>query len=1215
MPPGQPRAAPPTYRTHPTARSATASAQRHVADHRPSRWRFVMAPLRWLVLTLAVVLPLTTLGVGLVYVKLLFGSIPLHFMVEPVRDALLAELDDVDVTIGDAALHRSPAGGFELRLIDVALSARHGDTTVRASEAVVGLDLAALRSGRISADRIVLVGPRLNLSQEAARLTAFAPSGDESGSGQDGIIASHSGSDAPPARQPADLARAVAEAVAHLRQGRKAASRLRTFGLRDAALEIDDHGRRTVWHVGEMEIAVDHHRRHSVIKGTGRIAAGGMPFGVSFTIDQSEKSQTLKVATTVEGLSLPALARNVPHLGLLAALDAPISARGEMELTTDGILVNGRFDVDLGRGSVLPEALGGLAIGIDGGKLAFLFDPARHRLELAPSKVKLDGSWVRVKGDLTPVTAAGDGATGWELALASIEGALAETPDRPAMPIDRLALRARLWPASGASELLSFEFKAGGADFQAHGTMIGGENRSARLEGRIGPMDAATLKAFWPTGISPGLRGAVAQRLVQGRLKEGTFQISSGRTETGNSGLSLSLEAEDLAILPMPDLPPLTIPNAVLTRKGNRLELVVPEGQLATAPNRRMTVKALSVVVTDLDNERPEAEISGRIQSNLALVADLLGRESIGLLHADQVPAGINGKIDGQLRVVVPVVEGLSLADAKIDAKARISDGRIPNVFGSHDVSGAAFTVGATERAIDIKGELLLAGVPAKVNGQWKIGESADRQSPIVISARLDNADRRRLGLTIDDFIQGEIPLEVQFTPGSDDQSKVVVNADLTPAELSLEALSWRKPPGRTARLSFEVVRPEGGKTMELRGFRLSGDTITINGSVVLGADGKPVSYRFPGFSLDVVSNLDVEGTRRADKVWEVKARGKTFDGTAVMRSLYAVETKVKSASTDEPMDLDVQIDTVIGHNDTTVRQLRLKLKRRNGRVASIDMTAMLDGGRPITARMQSGGEGLMHVETPDAGQALRTIGFYSSMLGGNGDLWVDIDGSKGIERSGRIRISAFRVLGDPVVNELVQGADESRPAIANGKARPVRRIVREEIGFDTLRGSFATGNGQVAIESLTAAGPLIGASVRGKMDFRTRSLSLGGTYVPLSGLNRVLSGIPIFGELLTGPRKDGVIGITFAVDGSMAKPNVIINPFSMVAPGVLREIFQMVPENPRVTPSDANGPFGSEAQNGFGEPPAQPSRKRRQPDNSKVLDGWSSQSSTVQRR
>jgi hypothetical protein len=36
--------------------------------------------------------------------------------------------------------------------------------------------------------------------------------------------------------------------------------------------------------------------------------------------------------------------------------------------------------------------------------------------------------------------------------------------------------------------------------------------------------------------------------------------------------------------------------------------------------------------------------------------------------------------------------------------------------------------------------------------------------------------------------------------------------------------------------------------------------------------------------------------------------------------------------------------------------------------------------------------------------------------------------------------------------------------------------------------------------------------------------------------------------------------------------------------------------------------------QNGFGEPAA-PSRKHRPTDKSKVLDGWSSQSSTVERR
>jgi len=1223
------RTQPPTYRTHPAGRPDAAQLQREEPAPRrvregPSLLRILMAPIRWLLLALAVVVPLAALGVGLLYVKLLFGSVPLHFLVEPVREALLAELDGMDVSISDAALHRSPAGGFEIRLIGVSLTAPHGDTAVTAAEAVVGLDLVALRSGRIAADRIVLIGPRLNLSQESARLSGFAPlDGWSAGTPPDAAAAGSSatahpdGTSRPPVGDAPrlDLARALAEAVVHLRQGRRAASQLRAFGLRDATLEIGDHGRRTVWHVGEMELELDHQQSHSLIRGHGRVTAGGMPFGVSFVIDQSEATNRLKLATTIEGLSLPALARNVPHLGLLAALDAPVTARGETELTSDGTIVGGRFDVDLGRGSILPEALGGLAIAIDGGRLVLLYDGAARRLELAPSRVQLDGSWLLVKGELTQVAAAGNALTGWQLDLASIDGRLAEVPGRPSARIDQLALRARLWPASGASELLSFEFKAGGADIRARGTMIGGENRSARLDGRIGPMDAETIKAFWPEGVSPVLRSAVAQRLVRGRLKEGTFRISSGTGGDGAAGLSFSLDAEDLAILPMPDLPPVAIPSARLTREGERLEFTVPEGQLTLPANRRVAVKALTVVVTGLEGERPEAEITGRAQSTLAAVVDVLGRESVALVKAGQVPAGTDGKVDAQWRVVLPAVEGVSLSESRLDAKIRVTDGRIPNVVGSNDVTGATFTIGATERAIDVKGELLLAGILAKANGQWMLGEGAERQSPIVISARLDNADRRRLGFTMDDIIQGEVPLEIQVTPGIGEHGKIVVNGDLTPAELALDGLAWRKPPGRAARLSFEVIRPRTGKALELQGFRISGDTITINGTVVLGPDGKPNAFRFPGFSLNVVSNVEVEGVRRPDRVWDVKARGKTFDGTAIMRSLYAVEARREKPGADEPMDLDARVDTVIGHNDTTVRQLHLKLKRRNDRLAAVEMTATLDTGQPIEARMQSIEDGVMHVQTPDAGQALKTIGFYASMVGGKGDLWVDIDGSSGVERSGRVRISKFHILGDPVVSELVQGADETRPAIAIGKERPSRRVVREEIAFDSLRGSFATGNGQVAIESLTAAGPLIGASVRGKMDFRTRSVSLGGTYVPLSGLNRVLAGIPLFGELLTGPKKDGVIGITFAVDGPMAKPNVIINPLSMVAPGVLREIFQMVPENPRVTPVDRDAAFRSgvsRAQTGQPEGKRQRKRPATVP---QVLDGWTSQSTSSDRR
>ena len=1165
------------------------------------------------------------LGVGLLYVKLVFGSVPLRFLVEPIRQALAAELEGAEVAIADAVLHRSSGGGIELRLKDLSLSPGSGQGGVDAAEAVVGLDIPALWSGRIAASSIVLIGPRflLALNEPASPVPQQPRSPAEGQTARASAAATGLPADAALAAktvpastaahgQRIDLARTLADAMAHLRRGGEAASHLRSLGLRDATIEIGGSGRRTLWAVPELEIDLDHRQKRSILTGQGRIAVDGEAFGLAFRVTESEKSKTLKLETQIEGLRPSILAQAFPHLGLVGAFDVGVTGRGELELSSAGDVVSGRFDVDLARGGVHSTALGGYAIGVDGGKITLLYSGSEQRVDVAPSTLQVDGSWVRFKGALAAMPAGRNADIGWHLELDAIEGGLAGSRDARPVPIEKLAVKARLWPATGASELVSLVLKAGAAEIEARGSMVGGDAAKASIEGRIGPMGLDTIKTLWPAARSPALREAVVRALVKGQLKGGTFRASAPGQAAAR--ISATLEAEDLAIAAVDGLPPLVVPRALISLTDEAIEISVPDASLTASANRRIAFKGGSIAVAGLGQPRPQVEVTGRAQTTLATLVELAGREPVGLVKPAQVPAGTDGKIEAQWRATMPLADRFTLADVKFDAKARLTDGRIPNVIGPHDVTGANFTLGASERAVDVKGELLLAGILAKAAGQWMPGEARERQSPIVITARLDGNDRRQLGLNIEDVVQGEVPIEVQFTPSDGEAGKVQVNADLTGAELMLDGLAWKKPAGRAARLAFDVVRPKGSKLLELQTFRLVGDSIAIDGTVVLGADGQPQSYRFPGFSLNVVSNLEVEGVRRPDKVWDVTARGKTFDGSDIMRSLYAVETGKPIKSTGA-MALDARIDHVIGHHDTTVKQVHVRMRRQGDQMTALEIDGVLDTGQPIEVRMRPGQGRIVNASTPDAGQALRTIGFYTSMVGGRGELSVNLDARGGTERAGQIQVTRFRILGDPIVNELVQNSDENGPAIAIGKERPQRRVVREEIAFDSLRGSFASGNGQVAIESLAAAGPLMGANVRGKMDFRTRSLSLGGTYIPLSGLNRALAGIPLFGELLTGPKGDGIFGITFAVDGPMAKPNVIINPLSMVAPGVLREIFQMAPENPRVTPADANRAAASAPK---ARPPGQPEAPKSLPGQPRgaprVLEGWSSDRSQLGR-
>ena len=132
----------------------------------------------------------------------------------------------------------------------------------------------------------------------------------------------------------------------------------------------------------------------------------------------------------------------------------------------------------------------------------------------------------------------------------------------------------------------------------------------------------------------------------------------------------------------------------------------------------------------------------------------------------------------------------------------------------------------------------------------------------------------------------------------------------------------------------------------------------------------------------------------------------------------------------------------------------------------------------------------------------------------------------------------------------------------------------REVIQFDRMKIPFSVGYGQFVIENAYLRGPVLGVSLVGKADFKLQTLNLGGTYIPLQGLNNVLGDVPILGALVSGTKGDGVFGITFAVQGPMAQPQVLVNPLSLLAPSFTREFFQMTNQNPKVIPRDEKGPI-----------------------------------------
>ena len=1000
-----------------------------------------------------------------------------------------------------------------------------------------------------------------------------------------------------------------------MRREGQAVGYLDAVGLRNATVIIEAAGRQTTWQIPEFDVDLQHKQKRSIVSGRIRVATAGEPWLLTFRAEDSEKAKSIILETRFEGLVPRDLARQLPQIPILDGLDIPMSGKGLLDVTLDGAVTSGRFEIDLGQGSLQMPGLSKAVIGLDKGRIALSYTGATRSFILEPSPLSFGSGQVTLTGRIAPLAERGiSGAEHWGFDVRSEDGRFAgNTPGQPAIAIDQLIARGRYGRSPGQLELDALSFKAGGAEIEM-AAAVGGAGQTV-MEGRISPMSIATLKSIWPTSIAPRARAFFAERLTKGQIKAASFKIAAAEAgTTGERRLALAIEGSDLEIEVYKGLPPVDMPRALLRVDGTSLEVTVPDASLTATGGRKISFKNSRFTAVDIDGPNATAEIALRGQGPLLAALEILDREPIGLGRSLGLPAGqIDGRVELQLRATLPLAETLTLADARIEGKARITDGRFKNVIGTHDITGATVLIEGTEKTVDIKGEMLLAGVHAKLQGRVATSPGETKAPTLKLSIVLDDNDRAQLGLELDRLVRGAVPIEITASRAVGEPTKVHVVADLAAAELMLDEIHWRKPVGRPAKLEFDIGKGPSAKGFELQNFKLDSEKLAIDGWVSIGPDNKAREFFFPEFLVNVVSNVEIQGILRPDRVWEVKARGKTpFDAGDIFRSMFALnQDAAKPTGRDRPgLDLSAEFDTVLGVNDTRIKQVRIKAQKRNDQLSGVDFRAVLEGGRPLTAvlRPEAGRPRVLRVETSDAGQALKLIGFYPNMVGGTGTLDINLDGRGAVEKTGQLSVRSFRVLGDPIASEVFYSPDESQPAIAN--ARVGRRVLREQFDFESLQAGFVIGNGQLLIDNAIAKGPLIGASISGKIDFRTQRLQLGGTYVPLSGLSRALSGIPVLSELLTGPRGEGMLGITFAVEGAMANPQVIVNPFSPLAIGVLRELTQMSPQNPSITPRTepvVKAPKGAGPQIRSSPPaearPGAASKPRVEPE---LLDPWS---------
>ncbi|MGL4396337.1 MAG: AsmA-like C-terminal region-containing protein, partial [Hyphomicrobium sp.] len=302
---------------------------------------------------------LALIAVGVIFVRLRHGPISFDVVVGPIERGINAELSDNQVKIGGAELSLGSNGGLDFRLRNMSVLEANGDVVAVAPLAAVSVSSAALWRLQVVPERIELIDPEINLvfTDEGGIELRLAHDPKLANPRSDARV---NGSPAPPVApsagtdkaEPLNLPRLLSEASRRARKRLDASSYLTEFGVRNATVVLEYAGQRSSWRVPEVNVDFNHGRKRSVISGRATVESPRGPWAVSFLTDESERTDTLIVKTTVRDLVPSTLSAAAPPLALLKMLDMRVSGDATLQLSTSGEIDKAEIALEVGDGRI-----------------------------------------------------------------------------------------------------------------------------------------------------------------------------------------------------------------------------------------------------------------------------------------------------------------------------------------------------------------------------------------------------------------------------------------------------------------------------------------------------------------------------------------------------------------------------------------------------------------------------------------------------------------------------------------------------------------------------------------------------------------------------------------------------------------------------------------------------------------------------------------------
>ncbi|WP_029013870.1 AsmA-like C-terminal domain-containing protein [Niveispirillum irakense] len=827
--------------------------------------------------------------------------------------------------------------------------------------------------------------------------------------------------------------------------------------------------------------------------------------------------------------------------------------------------------------------------------------------DLAPVLDPLRALEVTLNGSITLEMNADFAPTAMVLGLSGRQGRLV-LPDNLPEPLsfDSVDLHGRLEQSGRRLVLDRFDLDlTGPADLNVTGTaQQDGDTIHLALTTETTGLPMADLHKLWPKGVQENTRDWMVENLADGTFDRTVFKLEG--TAPADDPLDItpsSMEGQfalsGFTVHYRRPLPPVTQVAAEARFDGAEFTIDIKSGTLMDLNAGPATVRIMG-----LDKPKGEAmDIHATLEGPLSSALAVLDHEPLGYASkVGLVPASVQGHAKAELHFAFPLIAALTMDDVQLDGSARLTGVSVPDIVADISATEGTLDLAVTGHDLNVTGTALLNGVPADIAWTENFTDHAPFGTRVRVLARPDDEGRGRFKLDFPDWLNGPVGVDMVYTrvgSGAERKETIEADLDLMPSTLRIDVLDWKKPPEKPGRAKATIHFVDG-KPVLIPALHVETEELHAVGQA---------SLRHDDFGLDHLlleefrlgrsdARVDLRSTDRQGGM-AIDVRGLAFDvrpfrgkkdkDAAAMAGMTEAEkhrardAKARKKEQEDHLDLPeppaeklpplaISFDlglAVMGDEGRIIRNVRGRMERDADIWFRTDLDAEVsDEGRlvvrygpdPADARVLT-----LDVESNDAGATLNNLDVISQIKGGTVKVTGRSDPAD-LSRTvvGTAELRDYQVQDAPVLARLLSAV--SLPGLAN-------LMSGQGLAFSRLHGKYQWTDTGISLREMRTSGSQVGLTLEGNIDLKKSRADLQGTVVPFSSVNRLLSAIPVLGDILVGGEGQGLFAATYTIKGPLDDLQTGVNPLAVLAPGFLRNLFFLPEPAGENMPKEAKPP------------------------------------------